>query len=167
MLTEIMNRLARLNDDMDSTLRLLDLERNMKQAKNVEHLTILATVSLPLSVATGVLSMQSGFKGLGSLLYDLLGLIVLLVTFAALCVLVLMLSDWIEQPVTRLVQALPGLRHLRPYLLAPFVYIWILILVSFLVGMLKNLTLGGLILGYGLTAAIGVYLYLELWLTTG
>lgn len=165
MLTEIMNRLARLNDDMDSTLRFLDLERNMKQAKNVEDLTILATVSLPLSVATGVLSMQSEFKGLGSLLYDLLGVIVLLVTFAALCV--LMLSDWIEQPVTRLVQALPGLRHLRPYLLAPFVYIWILILVSFLVGMLKNLTLGGLILGYGLTAAIGVYLYLELWLTTG
>jgi hypothetical protein len=38
---------------------------------------------------------------------------------------------------------------------------------SFLVGMLKGPTLGVLILAYGLVAAVGVYLYMELWYATG
>ena len=45
--TQIKNRLASLNDDTDSTSKLLDLERNIMETKNVERLTILLLFSFP------------------------------------------------------------------------------------------------------------------------
>lgn len=54
---DVRNRLARLNDDMDNNLKFLDLARKINQTRNVELLTTLVTIFLPLSLAAGVLSM--------------------------------------------------------------------------------------------------------------
>src|SRR5207248_2743778 len=58
---------------------------NIQESEIVKRLTILAAVFLPLSLATGVLSMQTRFAHLGYLLYDLIG-VFLLVGFIAILV---------------------------------------------------------------------------------
>ncbi|UKZ69193.1 uncharacterized protein TrAtP1_010203 [Trichoderma atroviride] len=75
---DIMTRLSRLSDDLDHNLQLLRLSKDMNQSGNVQMLTLLATIFLPLSLSAGVLSMQSRFKDLGDLLYDFFGVVVLL-----------------------------------------------------------------------------------------
>jgi Mg2+ and Co2+ transporter CorA len=80
----IQGRLTRLTEELDNSLKFLDLARSMSQKRNVQFLTILATIFLPLSLAAGVLSMQSRFTDLGVLLYDFVGVVVLLVVIALL-----------------------------------------------------------------------------------
>ncbi|KUL89638.1 hypothetical protein ZTR_00488 [Talaromyces verruculosus] len=155
---EVRNRLARLNNEMDKNVKFLDLDRTLKQARNVERLTILATIFLPLSLAAGVLSMQSRFKDMGVLLYDFLGVSVLLGVFAVAVVVSLAFFNLIEEDVTKLFKANIFKRIWRLvlwYLALHILAIGLLILTSFTVGMFKNVVLGWLILGYGLVVAIG------------
>ncbi|EAW16445.1 uncharacterized protein NFIA_057950 [Aspergillus fischeri NRRL 181] len=137
---EIRNRLARLNNEMDKNVKFLDLDRTLKQARNVERLTILATIFLPLSLAAGIL------------------ISVLLGAFAVAVVVSLAFFNLIEEDVTKLFKANIFKRIWRLvlwYLALHILAIGLLILTSFTVGMFKDVVLGWFILGYGLAVAIG------------
>lgn len=55
---------------------------NVEQASSVSQLTLIAAFSLPLSLAAGILSMQTRFAQLDLLLYDFVGVVFLLATIA-------------------------------------------------------------------------------------
>ncbi|KAH7147924.1 hypothetical protein DER46DRAFT_639502 [Fusarium sp. MPI-SDFR-AT-0072] len=75
---EANEQLQKFSDRLDHDLKYLELVRNINQNRGVQQLTLLATIFLPLSLAAGVLSMQTRFKDLGTLLYDFFGVVVLL-----------------------------------------------------------------------------------------
>lgn len=67
--------LRRLADDLprslDHHLRLLEIRRNVQDSSNQWILTTLASIFLPLSLSCSLLSMQTRFRDLHYLLYDL------------------------------------------------------------------------------------------------
>ncbi|EHK47144.1 hypothetical protein TRIATDRAFT_317085 [Trichoderma atroviride IMI 206040] len=156
---DIMTRLSRLSDDLDHNLQLLRLSKDMNQSGNVQMLTLLATIFLPLSLSAGVLSMQSRFKDLGDLLYDFFGVVVLLGAGVALLVTVMLLFSSMKELESRLFKYHWYKAILRPVILLTISGITFtlgaLVLASFLVGMFKDVVLGAKILGYGIAAAIG------------
>ncbi|KAF5586463.1 mRNA 3 end-processing YTH1 [Fusarium pseudocircinatum] len=81
-------RIQNFSDQLDHDLKYLELARDINQTRGVQQLTLLATIFLPLSLAAGVLSMQTRFKDLGTLLYDFFGVVVLL---AAIVLIILIL----------------------------------------------------------------------------
>ncbi|KAM0445262.1 hypothetical protein ACHAO4_009860 [Trichoderma viride] len=156
---DIMTRLARMSDDLDHNLQLLRLSKDMNQSGNVQMLTLLATIFLPLSLSAGVLSMQSRFKDLGDLLYDFFGVVVLLAAGVALLVTAMLLFSSMKELESRLFKYHWYKAILRPVILLTISGITFtlgaLVLASFLVGMFKDVVLGAKILGYGIAAAIG------------
>lgn len=155
---DLMGRLQRTCDDLEQQLARLSRSREMSQSRNVQILTLLATVFLPLSLSAGVLSMQTRFKDLGDLLYDFFGVVVLFVAAVLLLlfgILVLSLVGELEAM----------LRHWEAYRELGWVYraaaaffslvVGALILSSFCVGMFKDVSLGAKILGYGIAAVAG------------
>lgn len=156
---DIMTRLSRMSDDLDHNLQLLRLSKDMNQSGNVQMLTLLATIFLPLSLSAGVLSMQSRFKDLGDLLYDFFGVVVLLAAVVAVLVTAMLLFSSVKELESRLFKYHWYKAILRPVVLATISGITFtlgaLVLASFLVGMFKDVVLGAKILGYGVAAAIG------------
>jgi hypothetical protein len=155
---DIRGRLSRLTDDLESSLKFLDLARNMSQTSNVQFLTVLATIFLPLSLAAGVLSMQSRFKDLGVLLYDFFGVVFLLATIGILILVSMVFWDFIEENATKLITE----NYYKPVWAVLVIVAGLgilvfgmLVLSSFLVGMFKDVVLGAHILGYGFAVAIG------------
>ncbi|KAG4413634.1 hypothetical protein IFR04_013212 [Cadophora malorum] len=78
--TDIMKTASRFSSRLDLHLKFLEVSRNVHESLRVWILSVLASVFLPLSVATGILSMQSRFIDLDLLLYDFCGLVVLVGT---------------------------------------------------------------------------------------
>ncbi|KAF5671581.1 hypothetical protein FDENT_10875 [Fusarium denticulatum] len=69
---EANERIQSFSDKLDHDLKYLGLARDINQinqSKGVQQLTLLATIFLPLSLAAGVLTMQTRFKDLGTLLF--------------------------------------------------------------------------------------------------
>lgn len=146
---------------IDRRLQMLSMSRDISQSNNVQTLTLLATIFLPLSLAAGVLSMQTRFKNLGALLYDFFGVVVLLAATVA----VILLGIFIHS----MIQEYKGKHHHRRWYkfvsrlavattASIFLILGALILASFLVGMFKDVSLGARILGYGLAAIFGIIL---------
>ena len=133
---------------------------SIEQANSVNRLTLLAAIFLPLSLAAAMLSMQTRFTDLGLLLYDFLGVIVILVALASLIALFTthgrVCHDWILHRVYFALRAFPTYpRRITKF----WMFFWIsALLVSFLLGMLKNVTLGLKVLGYETAAIVGVWL---------
>lgn len=157
---EIKGCIERLSVSLEHDLKFLSLRREMKQTSNVQQLTILATIFLPLSLSAGVLSMQTRFKDLGTLLYDFFGVVVLL---GALVVPLLLFLSFIKLATDHILvnldlqmtsgRTVRSYRYVRKYA-APFLWLGlallaILILISFIIGMFLNVGLGAKILGYG------------------
>ncbi|KAL9473478.1 hypothetical protein ACSS6W_007858 [Trichoderma asperelloides] len=173
---DIMTRLSRISGDLDHNLQLLRLSKEMSQSSNVQMLTLLATIFLPLSLAAGVLSMQSRFKDLGDLLYDFFGVVVLLAAAVALLVVIMLLLSSAKELESRLFKYHWYKAILRPALLATIFGITLtlgaLVLTSFVVGMFKDVVLGAKILGYGIASAIGALVvipytvFMVFWLPT-
>jgi Mg2+ and Co2+ transporter CorA len=91
---DVNRRVSGLSDDLEYQLKCLDLARSMKETENVQRLTVLATIFLPLSLAARILSMQSRFKDLDYLLYDFVGVAILLEYLAGtLLVIIFVLSS--------------------------------------------------------------------------
>jgi hypothetical protein len=157
---DIKGHLSRLSDDLEHHLRFLDLARNVSQTTNVQQLTLLATVFLPMSLAAGVLSMQSRFKDLGSLLYDFFGVVVLLAAIVMLLLVILSLLAYAKEQESRIEHNMVYRNLVRPILstivILGFLIFGGLVLSSFIVGMFKDVVLGARILGYGTTVAVGV-----------
>lgn len=148
--------LSRLSTSLEHDIKFLGMRREMRQTNSVQRLTILATTFLPLSLSAGVLSMQTRFKDLGPLLYDFFGVVVLLGALVFPLLVFLNFQKIVTDHILVDLELRMGsvYKSVRRVL---FVYMWfgitilaITILVSFVLGMLKNVALGAKILGYGI-----------------
>lgn len=123
---------------------------NMDQADSVSQLTWLAAVFLPLSLAAAILSMQTRFIDLDLLLYDFVGMVVLL---GALAILLNIFSRYgipLYNWLLRRVYWGNDFPEVHKAIKAFWVFVWMsVLLASFLVGMLKDVKLGVETLGYG------------------
>ncbi|OTB17649.1 hypothetical protein K445DRAFT_260569 [Daldinia sp. EC12] len=150
---DIKLRLTRLSDGLDHSLKFLSITRELNQSSNVHNLTLLATIFLPLSLAAGVLSMQSRFKDLGSLLYDFFGVVILLAAIVLLLLGIMFVFANVKELESRILKYKAYRQFERRVVLSMLVLILItfgaIVLASFIVGMFKDVVLGATILGYG------------------
>lgn len=130
-------------------LMLSELRRNLRESKGIWTLTVLASLFLPFSVASGILSMQTRLKDLRFLLYDFCGVVVILFTLVAPLLFLVRASmgasEWIKST-TSTWNSLPK-RALGFALTNFFIQLGAAIFASFIVGMTKSVRLGGIILG--------------------
>lgn len=157
--------LETLRQDLEYYKRVLDYQivvlnelhtarsqyNNKTQADNLNRLTILTACFLPLSLAAAVLSMQTRFAHLHLFLYDLVG-VALIFGVAALTIVLTSgkLMDWYDQKrrgnKSYFTFGTSGYVKLS---LSAVIYVFVILLtVSFLVGMLKDVILGLKVLGY-------------------
>jgi hypothetical protein len=157
--TDITKTTSRFLGNLEHNLKYLDVSRNMQESMRVWILSALASIFLPLSVATGLLSMQTRFIDLHILLYDFCGVVVLIGTVLIVSFRLLRGYVYLKErfqmwtPDTKLETTA---KHLMGGNLASIIVfsVWTLILSSFLVGMIKDASLGGKILGYGLAGLL-------------
>lgn len=135
-------------------LNFLEMRRSFSESKRLSMLTILASIFLPLSLACGILSMQTRLKDLNYLLYDFCGVVILLLTLVALLLLFVKESMKIASRSSGFLLFLK--RFFGVYFAVIILSIWAFILSSFIVGMAVNVRLGGLLLGYGLAGLVGI-----------
>ncbi|KAG8416496.1 hypothetical protein J3458_007079 [Metarhizium acridum] len=119
-----------------------------KTSQNGTLVTILAGTFLPASLAVGCLSMNNRFANLGPLLYDLVGVIVLIGGFAVVSVAVIRI--WIRARShgpwkTKTERAMSVKSKWRAGLLGFLAYT--AVLVSFLIGMFVRPLVGGVLFG--------------------
>ena len=167
-------RIERRDQRYDLFVKNLSIDDSI----SVKRLTILAAVFLPLSLASSILSMQTRFVHLHLLLYDFLGVFLLVASFAILIYLVLRgftvlsrrdewqrkeyrpwksPSRWWSSKATT-AEFDTYFKYLMQYALG--FSVWAVTMVSFIVGMTVKVTLGLKILGYGLAALTGTSLLL-------
>jgi hypothetical protein len=120
---------------------------NIQESVSVKRLSILASVFLPMSLASDILSMQSRFVDLHLLLYDFVGVFCIISSFTVLIYFFVQIYYNLESRV-KLLPLQSQLRLLK--CLVPS--IWIVVLTSFVVGMVFRTILGLEILGVGLAA---------------
>lgn len=158
--TDLKRTIAMLSTTLEDHLRLFELSRGMHEAQNVRLLSILASIFLPLSLACGLLSMQTRLSSLHYLLYDFFGVLVLLGTIVAVILIMLRLYLWWKRLLTQLDRNSTFRRYIRPtahvMVLCCLVLGWGLLISSFLIGMVKDVGLGLKILGYGAAVAAGI-----------
>jgi hypothetical protein len=154
---DVRQLLSRPTDALQESLKYLDLSRSMNETKSVQKLTLLATIFLPPSLSAGILSMQSRFKDLGEVLYDFVGVVVLLGFIAVVLLAFFAVLTTIREGESMLRGVKIYAWYIRPVLQISAVVIlstyFCLVLSSFLVGMFKDVVLGAKILGYGTVAA--------------
>ncbi|KAI1813466.1 hypothetical protein GGS20DRAFT_586492 [Poronia punctata] len=149
---------TRLLGDLEQDLKYLDLARSLKETESVQRLTLLATIFLPPSLASAILSMQTRFQDLGYLLYDFFGVLVLISAVALLGLGLFSVLNVLGETVS-MFRGIKIYRYfIQPVLLltggtALAIY-FSLVLSSFLVGMFKDVVLGSKVLGYGTAVAI-------------
>jgi hypothetical protein len=158
--TDLKRIMDTLSATLENHLRLFELSRGVQDAQRVGLLSILASVFLPLSLATDLLSMQTRFANLHYLLYDFFGVLVLLGSIVIVILIVLRTYVWWKELLLQLDRNTTFRKHVRPAgfiaFLCFFLSVWALLLSSFLVGMIKDVGLGLKILGYGVAAAVGI-----------
>ena len=162
--------LAKLSSSMverfESRLKFFELFRNVQGSGSIWLLTLLAFIFLPLSLASSVLSMQTRFAELHFLLYDFCGVLMIIGSLTVLIFLGLKLTVVIIDQLTKLkvtnsrVLRMMNLMYLpAATVIALLVFsLWALIFTSFIVGMIKDVSLGLKILGYGCAAYLGIFL---------
>lgn len=135
---------------------------NIRESKSVKTLTVLATIFLPLSLSTSILSMQTRFVDLNLLLYDFLGVFVIIGSLAVIMLLILKLVFRVRTQSTFLSMrlALPRSRKDQGrtcfgVLSTYYAMIWAIVIVSFVVGMTLDVIKGLKILGYGFAGMLG------------
>jgi hypothetical protein len=152
---DITKTTTRFSSRLDHNMKYLDVSRNMQESLRVWVLSALASLFLPLSIATGLLSMQSRFIDLHVLLYDFCGVVVLvgtvlILSFQLLRGYVHLKEDFRTWMPTSKFQNRTKIIIESGAAVSVAVFGWALILASFLVGMIKDTRLGGKILGIGL-----------------
>lgn len=135
-------------------LNFLEMRRSISESNRLWMLTILASIFLPLSLACGILSMQTRLKDLNYLLYDFLGVVVLLLT---LVVMFLLNVKWSMMILSKTSGWRSSTKKIAIGIFAIIVSSsWAIILASFIVGMAVNVRMGGIVLGYGLAGLTGI-----------
>lgn len=154
-------QVAQLKARSSEIFEVMSYHVNAKQADSVNQLTMLAAFFLPLSLAAGVLSMQSRFSELNLLLYDFVGVVLILGTIAAFLA---FLSRYGSDIYDFILLVNYGRRsgrtpRLRKYLKFTLLAVWWLaLLVSFLIGMLKGPIVGLKIFGFEAGGITGLWL---------
>lgn len=154
---------SRLCARLEHHMSLFQQLRSFREAQGVWVLGLLASVFLPLSLATGLLSMQTRLVDLNLILYDFCGVIVLIATFVLIVLGLLNAYDRLHGRLLKWGSSDPGFRHqIYPFIgkaiAGSCLVIWALLLSSFLIGMVKSAELGSKILGYGIGVIGGVAL---------
>ncbi|KAK7909206.1 hypothetical protein PG985_015084 [Apiospora marii] len=148
-----------LTQDLEHHLKFLELRRGVQESGSLWVLSILASVFLPLSLASSILSMQTRFIDLGVLLYDFCGVVVLLITLVAVLIALVRVSIWVQE---RLADYSPSSHVVKAISTTMFTLAvsttWALVLSSFIVGMVHDTVLGGRILGFGMAGLAGTIL---------
>jgi hypothetical protein len=147
---------------LETTFKYSELSRRMEEASNVQLLTVLASIFLPLSLGCGLLSMQTRFADLHLLLYDFCGVIFLVGTLAIVIFLLLKLTLGLKEKLAKREAGNSRKRRsgniIRLVVIVVLVLQWIMVTASFLVGMLKSVSLGLKVLGFGSAALAGLVL---------
>ncbi|KAL1871657.1 hypothetical protein Daus18300_004657 [Diaporthe australafricana] len=140
-------------------LKFLEIQRGMQESNVLWMLSVLASIFLPLSLASGILSMQTRLKDLHDLLYDFCGVVILLLTLVVLFLLLAkaskMASAWNAKRKSGV-----GKGGAQFIITLVIVSVWSVILASFIVGMVKDIRVGGPVLGYGFAAIVGLFVFL-------
>jgi hypothetical protein len=145
---------------------------NIRESISVKRLTILASIFLPLSLASSLLSMQTRLINLHLLLYDFLGVFFLVSSLAILIyfsvrVVLKLKSTWdknqfLPWAAWKFTYRSPTLKLKYQYkaigLSIIYMSIWMVILTSFIVGMVFQVQLGLKILGYGFAGVLACVL---------
>ncbi len=148
----------------------------IKGADAAFRLATLATVFLPLSFASSLLAMTARFKHLRLLLYDFLGVSVLLLTAALLAWTIIRVANnpygltrtLVYSLRRRLgynwIPSLPGSPSDTAMLFRAFMLacLWTSLVASFLLGMLKEVSLALKVLGYAAVAIVSLSLFIPL-----
>lgn len=154
---------------LEHHLRLLEIRGNVHESRNQWILTALASIFLPVSLACSLLSMQTRFRDLHYLLYDFCGVVVILLTLVGMILLGFKLSMLLMENLEGRIRKSPTwafalatvyvekLKIPRLLIAATVLCIWSFCLASFIVGMVIDVSLGGLILGYGLAGFLGLF----------
>lgn len=160
-----MTSVFRLKEEVIEAQEIHAKRVNAKQADSVNQLTLLAAFFLPLSLASGVLSMQTRFSDLNLLLYDFVGVVIIL---AAIAMSLAALSRWGPSMYSYILTWKGGLWvwHRFPHVqkvvkVCPLVLWALALLASFLIGMLQDVVFGLRILGYEAAGITGL-LFLSL-----
>lgn len=137
---------------------------NIQESIRVKRLTVLATIFLPLSLSTSILSIQGRFVDLGPKLYDFVGVFVIVGSAAVLLLLLakaisrLKKSQFWELLSPRMLWQQPSRWHIRVFsvvMAISYCSAVALTIASFVIGMVENVVLGVKILGFGLAGVIG------------
>lgn len=152
---------AQLANRLEHYIALSSMSRNIEDTVNNRILSLLACIFLPLSLATSLLSMSTRFTSLGPLLYDFCGVVVLFASLVAVVFLLLKVYQTLRGMVDRMKPnwSLPS-RLFTSALVKWVQWIgifvaWALVLSSFIVGMVVDISLGFRILGYGIAGLVG------------
>ena len=136
----------------------------IKSAEASARLTLLAAIFLPLSLSTSLLAMSTRLKNLHLLLYDFVGVAIifsgLAVFLYGIVVSVRKLSRFAGKRSVLVLYRLPmrALQANRMFLSWQFYGLgYILIAVAFLVGMLKDITVGWKMLVYSIVGTAGLF----------
>ena len=156
---------SRIVERFESRLKFFELFRGIQDSLRVWLLTLLVCIFLPMSLASGALSMQTRFASLHFLLYDFCGVITIIGSLVVTVFLALKLMTIIADLITKARARFGRLKFPRA-LLWPVAVVfssavllfWALIFTPFMVGMIKDIGLGLRILGYGCAASLGLIL---------
>jgi len=174
---QLIKLISRTLDRRDQRYDLFVKNLSIDDSIRIKRLTILAAIFLPFSLASGILSMQTRFVALHLLLYDFLGVFLLVASFAVLAYLaVKVLTVLSRKDHSWLIQKFAPWKvrwwssqandaefefRLKSFLIYTLYFsIWAVTALSFIVGMVLEVTMGFKILGYGLAALVGSCLLL-------
>lgn len=169
---EIDGILENLVKGLQHHLKFLDLSRSLKQTRGLQHLTLLATIFLPMSLAASMLSMQTRFTDLKILLWDFFGVVFILGALASLLLTGISRYTKFREKDGRLLRDEDYRKRVRPkfvvYLKSLLLLYGLLVLTSFICGMYVNLTAGAMVLGTSTSAYVfTASAIFSLWLIRG
>lgn len=158
---DITKKSSRFSENLDHNLKYLDVSRNMQESLRVWILSALASIFLPLSVATGLLSMQTRFIDLHILLYDFCGVVVVIGTVLIVSFRLLRGYVYLRERFQMWTPDTKFQTKTKHYVGGNIAFIvvisvWALLIASFLIGVIKDASLGGKVLGYGFALVAGL-----------
>jgi hypothetical protein len=158
---EVKKQASRLLAQEEQQYSMYTTTLGIQESESVKRLTILAAMFLPLPLGIGMLSMQARFKSLGYLLYDLVGVTIMIGYLALMLYYVLKLGRYVQalnrwkrtdetSSMFKFLLRNKGLNAIG------LVY-WSFALSAFVVGMFSDTALGLRILGYGTAALVALF----------
>lgn len=137
---------------LETKLRFLELNRNIRESTSLWLLSLFAAIFLPFSLASSLLSMQTRLADLNFLLYDFCGVIVFFGSLALVVVFAIKQFAKRRGNVHGIIRLNNGINMVFAILG------WIAVVVSFLIGMIVDVELGLRVLYLAAAATAGTIL---------